>query len=126
MKKTVAVFLCCLLLVGFIGCGSNKDVFAGEWKYSKVEREETDDIWGDLASSLINAFDFDVTMTFDGNGNGVNQAAAMEAKKFTYTFDEKTLTLVYDGVTQVFEYEINGNEMRLTSDGSTIIYEKQK
>ncbi len=126
MKKTVAVFLCCLLLVGFIGCGGNKDVFAGAWKYSKVEEEETDDIFSGIASSFINALDFDVTMTFDGNGKGVNQAAAMEAKNFTYTFDEKSLTLVYDDVTQVYEYEINGNEMRLTSDGTTIIYERQK
>lgn len=127
MKKTVAIILCAVLLILSVACGSkSSDPFAGKWKYVRADMSESDNQFGDLAAAFVNAFDLDVTMTFDGKGNGVNQAAAMEANPFTYSFDEKTLTIDYgDDVVQVYEYLFDGDEMRLISDGTTIIYQRQ-
>lgn len=94
----------CLFMV--TGCGSST-----EEEFNK--KQGSDEVIVD--SSIIGAWEKDdVLLVFDLEMNGYRKVGDKE-EDYYYTFDENQLVIHYSDSLESFEYQLDGNQLTLTS-----------
>lgn len=109
MKKLVAIFLACFLILGITACSSNttttddtmdsEDLLVGEWEATQAPY--ADDVIADIVLTLDKDGDFEQEVFYvDKEGNVENTEEPNEKLSGTYTTNDDKIKFTVDEITK--------------------------
>ncbi len=115
MKKIVALLLACVMVsFALVSCGSSID--GKTYVYDKSEVEWLNDTAGDIANALGGIID-----SIGGDIDGMREQIAAQYAKVEFVFEDGKVKLGAEGDYDVAAYEQDGDDIKIVSDGRTVM-----